>query len=179
MEIPAGPQLLLRPLRLKDAKALFALVDGNRAWLRTWMPWLDENTEPQHTRAFITKARELERSGLSLNFGLWHGDRLVGALGWNWIDRANRTGHIGYWIAQDSAGQGLMTRAVRALVRHGFERLGLHRQEIRAATRNRPSRAIAERLGFRHEGTLRQSEHLYGRYVDHAVYGALGTEWEG
>ena len=70
-----------------------------------------------------------------------------------------------------------MTAAVSALVRHGFRALKLNRIEIRAGVRNRRSRAIPERLGFRHEGTLRQAERLADRYVDHAVYGMLAGEW--
>ena len=70
-----------------------------------------------------------------------------------------------------------MTRAVAALLRHGFRDLKLNRIEIRAGVRNRRSRAIPERLGFRREGTLRQAERLAERTVDHAVYGLLAEEW--
>ena len=70
-----------------------------------------------------------------------------------------------------------MTAAVSALVRYGFYTLKLNRVEIRAGIRNRRSRAIPERLGFRHEGTLRQAERLADRHVDHAVYGMLAGEW--
>jgi ribosomal-protein-serine acetyltransferase len=70
-----------------------------------------------------------------------------------------------------------MTAAVTALLRHGFRTLRLNRIEIRAGVRNRRSRAIPERLGFRHEGTLRQAERLAERFVDHAVYALLASEW--
>lgn len=175
--LQAGTDLVLRPLRLGDAKTVFALVSSERDWLRRWLPWLDENTTLEHTKAFIAKMRELERARISLTCGLWHKGRLVGLVGFNWIDRANRCGHVGYWLAESSCGKGLMTRAVTALIDAGFGSMGLHRIELRAAVRNRASRAIALRLGFRHEGTLRQAEHLYGRYVDHAVYGLLAQDW--
>ncbi|NTW87022.1 MAG: GNAT family N-acetyltransferase, partial [Holophagaceae bacterium] len=89
----------------------------------------------------------------------------------------NRSAAIGYWLAREAEGQGLMTRAVTALLRHGFRDLKLNRIEIRAGIRNRRSRAIPERLGFRREGTLRQAERLADRFVDHAVYGLLADEW--
>jgi ribosomal-protein-serine acetyltransferase len=177
LQLKAGPDLLLRPLRVADAKTVFALVAAERAWLRRWLPWLDENTTLDQTKAFIAKMRELERSGLSLTCGLWLKGQLIGLVGFNWIDRANRCGHVGYWLSEEITGRGHMTRAVAALLAHGFGPMKLHRIELRAAVRNRASRAIAKRLGFRHEGTLRQAEHLYGRYVDHAVYGLLAQEW--
>jgi ribosomal-protein-serine acetyltransferase len=70
-----------------------------------------------------------------------------------------------------------MTAAVSALIGHGFHTLKLNRIEIRAGVRNRRSRAVPERLGFRHEGTLQQAERLGDRYVDHAVYGLLAGAW--
>ncbi len=171
-----GPDLQLRPIRLRDARALLALVEANRAWLRRWLPWLDAHQQLDQTRAFIDRIRDLERRGITLTCGLWARGELVGMVGFNWIDRPNRTGHVGYWIDEAHAGQGLITRAVAALLAHGFGPLGLHRVEIRAAVRNRASRAVAERLGFRHEGTLRQAEWLYGKPVDHALYGRLATD---
>jgi ribosomal-protein-serine acetyltransferase len=62
-------------------------------------------------------------------------------------------------------------------VEAGFHELGLNRIEIRCATGNKRSRSVAERLGFKPEGILRQSEWLYDHYVDHAVYAMLHEEF--
>jgi ribosomal-protein-serine acetyltransferase len=176
LELRADKDVVLRPLRLKHAAALFALTRLNQLWLRRWLPWLDANTKLEHTRAYITRMRELERTGVALTLTIWHHEELVGLVGFNWIDRANRAATMGYWLTASAAGQGVMTRAVKRLVEHAFRSMDLHRIEIRAAVRNRASRAIPERLGFRHEGTLRQAEWLYGKAVDHAVYGRLSTD---
>ena len=175
--LKAGRGLELRPLNLSDAQALFALVETNRERLRRWLPWPDANRCVQDSRAYILRVRAQAKAGTAQSFGLWWRDRLVGIAGFVWIDAANGSAGIGYWLAQEAEGHGLMTAAVSALVRHGFRTLKLHRIEIRAGVRNRRSRALPRRLGFRHEGTLRQVERLADRYVDHAVHGLLASEW--
>lgn len=177
--LKAGRDLELRPLRLRDARALFALVDADRGRLRRWLPWPDANRSVLDSRAYILRVRTQAARGVAQSFGLWWKGSLVGVAGFVWIDAMNRCAGIGYWLSASAEGRGLMTSAVTALVRHGFRTLGLHRLEIRAGVRNRRSRAIPERLGFRHEGTLRQAEHLADRMVDHAVYGLLAPEWRG
>lgn len=175
--LKAGRGLELRPLNLRDAKALFTLVEANRDRLRRWLPWLDANRGVLDSRAYILGVRNLAKTGRAETFGLWWKDRLVGVASFVWIDAANGGAGIGYWLAREAEGHGLMTSAVSALIRHGFRTLHLNRIEIRAGVRNRRSRAIPERLGFRHEGTLRKAERLPDRYVDHAVYGMLAEEW--
>jgi len=175
--LKAGRGLELRPLNLRDAKALFALVEANRERLRRWLPWPDANRCVLDSRAYILRVRAHARAGVGQSFGLWWQGTLVGIAGFVWIDAANRSAGIGYWLASEAEGHGLMTAAVKALLNHGFQALKLNRIEIRAGVRNRRSRAIPERLGFRHEGTLRQSECLVERRVDHAVYGLLASEW--
>jgi ribosomal-protein-serine acetyltransferase len=175
--VKAGRSLELRPLCLRDARSLFALVDANRDRLRRWLPWPESNLSVQDSRAYILRVRAQARAGMALPFGLWWKEELVGIAGFVWLDPANHSGGIGYWLAREAEGHGLMTAAVSALARHGFYVLKLNLVEIRAGVRNRRSRAIPERLGFHHEGTLRQAERLAGRYVDHAVYGMLAEEW--
>lgn len=176
--LKAGRGLELRPLHLHDARAIFALVEANRERLRRWLPWPDANRSVLDSRTFILKVRAQARQGAAASFGLWWQGRLVGIAGFVWIDSANRSAAIGYWLAQEAEGHGLMSAAVKALLRHGFLTLKLNRIEIRAGVRNHRSRAIPKRLGFRHEGTLRQAERLADRYVDHAVYGLLAVEWK-
>jgi ribosomal-protein-serine acetyltransferase len=175
--LKAGRDLELRPLSLRDARGL--QVEANRERLRRWLPWVDANRSVLDTRAFILRARAHARAGIGRSFGLWWKGALVGTAGFVWIDAPNRSAAIGYWLAREAEGHGLMTAAVEALLRHGFATLELNRIEIRAGVRNRRSRAIPERLGFRREGTLRQAERLADRFVDHAVYGLLASEWRG
>lgn len=169
--------LELRPLRVADASALFALVDANRARLRRWLPWVDAVTEAGHSRAFIRLHQSLEKQGQVRTFGLWWKGRLAGVAGLHNLDPENASGAVGYWLAAHAQGRGLMTRAVARLLDLAFGPLKLHRVELRAAVRNRASRAIATRLGFRHEGTARGAQLLRGRFMDHAVYALLAEDW--
>jgi ribosomal-protein-serine acetyltransferase len=175
--LKAGRRLELRPLNLRDTGALFALVEANRERLRRWLPWPDANLSVLDSRAYILRVRAQARTGTAESFGIWWQERLVGIAGFVWIDATHRSAAIGYWLAEAAEGHGLMTASVSALLKHGFRNLKLNRIEIRAGVRNRRSRAIPERLGFRHEGTLREAERLADRFVDHAVYGLLATEW--
>ncbi len=177
--LKAARGLELRPLNLRDAGAVFALVEANRERLRRWLPWVDATGSVVDIREFLRRVTAQAKAGTGQSFGLWWRGRLVGVASLAWIDAANRSAAIGYWLGQEAEGHGLMTAAVTALLRHGFRTLQLNRIEIRAGVRNRRSRAIPERLGFRHEGTLRQAERLADRFVDHAVYGLLEGDWQG
>jgi ribosomal-protein-serine acetyltransferase len=175
--LKAGRGLELRPLNLRDAGAVFALVEANRSHLRRWLPWVDATRSVGDIREFLRRVTAQAKAGTGQAFGLWWQGRLVGIASLVWIDASNRSAAIGYWLAQETEGRGLMSAAVAALLRHGFRTLQLNRIEIRAGVRNRRSRAIPLRLGFRHEGTLRQAERLADRFVDHAVYGLLVSQW--
>jgi ribosomal-protein-serine acetyltransferase len=96
----------------------------------------------------------------------------------NTIDWAPRRGEMGYWLAADAQGQGLVTSACRALIQHAFIDYDLNRLEIRCATNNARSRAIPEKIGFVCEGVLRQVEWLYDHFVDHALYAQLRQDWQ-
>ncbi|MDF3056977.1 MAG: Ribosomal-protein-serine acetyltransferase [Rariglobus sp.] len=172
------PSLRLRLLRTEDAGELFALVDRNRAWLRTWLPWLDANTTVAHSLSFIESMRLDHASGDRLACGLFFKGDLIGVAGPHVIDRANRACQMGYWLDEAHTGQGLMTSAVRALIDHAFTTMGLNRVEIRAAPGNDASQAVCERLGFIREGVIRDAEWLYDHYVDLTVNSLLLREWK-
>ncbi|MCP1133523.1 GNAT family N-acetyltransferase [Paenibacillus polysaccharolyticus] len=93
------------------------------------------------------------------------------------IDLGNRKAEIGYWLGQEYEGNGLITKAVNVLIEHAFEQLGLNKVEIGAATDNRRSRAIPEKLGFQREGELRDYEFLNGRFLHRVMYGLRTEEW--
>jgi len=76
---------------------------------------------------------------------------------------------MGYWLAEEHQGKGLMTMACSVVLDYAFGELGQNHVEICA---------VPERLGFTHESTTRQSQWLRDRHVDEAVYGMLASDWE-
>jgi ribosomal-protein-serine acetyltransferase len=177
VELHAGPELLLRSLRLEDATALFAETDRSRARLRRWLPWVDRTLSPADTAAFIRIAMEQEAEGEGFHaLVLWQG-RLAGVIGHHGFQPAQHSISLGYWLGDGFEGRGLITAAARAMIAYAFAAMGVHRVEIRAAVANRRSRSVAERLGFRLEGILRDAELLPDGFADHAVYGLLADDW--
>jgi ribosomal-protein-serine acetyltransferase len=169
--------LELRLLEQHHAAELFELTDQNREYLREWLPWVDGTRAVTDTRRFIIASLYEFAEGRAMAAGVWRRGSLVGSAGFTSIDRSGGRAEIGYWLGLHAQGEGIMTRVCRTLVRICFDELDLHRVEIHCATENRRSRAIAERLGFKQEGVLRQVEWLYDRWVDHAVYAMLRSEW--
>jgi ribosomal-protein-serine acetyltransferase len=171
----AAPEL--RPLSESDVAELYALVDANRAHLAPWMPWAASQTH-DGTLAFIRQSIEQEDRDDGFQRALIVDGEIAGVIGFHRIDRDSRSTTIGYWLAERFQGCGLMTAAVRELVSHAIGEWALHRVELRVAPNNARSRALAERLGFRAEGRLREAERFADDdFRDLVVYSLLAGEW--
>lgn len=167
----------LRMLKSSENMLLFSLIDSNRAYLRQWLPWIDENTSPADSAQFISNAFELHANREALSAGIFYNEKLIGIIGFNTFDWRNQVGTIGYWLAEEAQGKGTMTQSVQALIEHGFNNLQLNRIQLFAAEGNHPSRAIAQRAGFTEEGILRENEWLQGKPIDQVLYRLLKGEW--
>lgn len=173
---PKLDALGLRPLTAADAPALQALVEANRDYLARWVPWA-ATQELADSEKFISETRDQLARDDGFQVCIAPDGPILGMVGFHSISWGNRSTSIGYWLAEDHQGRGIMTTAVRALVDHAFDEWSLHRIEIHCAPANHRSRAIPERLGFREEGTLREAERIGERYLDGIVYGLLEREW--
>lgn len=172
---PIDDEAVVRTLQLGDADVVYRAVDENRDRLRPYMPWERTTLSPDDTRAFIE--RSLGSPTDEDGNGIWVGESFAGTVGLR-VDEPMNTGEIGYWITRAFEGQGLVTRACRLFVDHGFRERKLHRIEIHAAADNVRSRAVAERLGFTHEATMRDGCRKPDEtYVDQVIYGLLEDEW--
>jgi ribosomal-protein-serine acetyltransferase len=168
------PAAHLRLWEESDAEELHALIEANRDHLAPWLPFADQPFEK--TREFVRNARRAigERQLLT---AIVEDGRIVGSIGTDGIGPDGHSTGLGYWLAADATGRGLATRAARAYVDHCFGTWRLERVSIRIATGNAPSRRVAQRLGFTHEGTLRHQERVAGAWQDIAIYGLLRNEW--
>jgi RimJ/RimL family protein N-acetyltransferase len=94
------------------------------------------------------------------------------------IDSRSRTATLGIWIGRDHWDHGYGTDATRVVCSFGFRHLNLQRIELLVFEPNERGRRVYERVGFRHEGTLRRAHFVGGRHVDVLVMGLLDDELE-
>jgi ribosomal-protein-serine acetyltransferase len=171
-----GAGLVLHATTIADADEAFAVVDAERDRLRDWLPWVDGTGSVDVEREFLASVEAGNTVGTAVGLTLRVDGGFAGLLGLR-IDGMHDSVEVGYWLASAYLGRGLITRSVAASIDLAFGPLGLHRFQLRAATGNRRSRAVAERLGMTHEGTLRDAELLADGYVDLELYSLLSTEW--
>ena len=172
---PIDEQTIVRTLTIDDAEVIFHAIDANRDRLRPYMHWERTTRSPDDVRAFIE--RSLASTTDEDANGIWVAGEFAGNVGLR-IDPAElHTGEIGYWNVRSFEGRGLITEACRRFIEHGFGVRMLHRIEIHAAADNVRSRAVAERLGFTLEGTMRDGHGMPDdTYVDQVVYGLLASD---
>ena len=102
---------------------------------------------------------------------------MIGDLVLMWRSAEHRMGEIGYILHPDHQGQGFAAEAGEALLRLGFDGLGLHRVIGRCDARNRASARVLERLGMRREAHFVRNEIVKGEWTDELVYAMLEDEW--
>ncbi|WP_059045649.1 GNAT family N-acetyltransferase [Paenibacillus rubinfantis] len=156
---------------------LFKLIQANRDHFGEWLEFPYHTHTVNDASAFIAGTIQKQAAGNGGWCGIWLEDQLVGAIGFVHINRMDQTTEIGYYLAQEYEGQGIISRCCREIIKYVFEELGLHRIEIRVHPDNTRSRNIPERLGFVQEGILRQAERFVDRYMDKVIYGLLKEEW--
>ncbi|MCU1425836.1 MAG: Ribosomal-protein-alanine N-acetyltransferase [Microbacteriaceae bacterium] len=168
--------ITIRPVRLRDARALERELIENRSWLRKW-----EATNPVGPMSFDVRAsiRHLQsnaRAGLGLPFVIEHKGELAGQLNVSSMTYGSVSmATIGYWVSERFAGKGLTPTAVALATDHCFFTVGLHRMEICIRPENEPSLRVVEKLGFRYEGLRRRFIHINGDWRDHFCF-ALTVE---
>jgi len=165
-------RLRLEPIEGRHLSQMWEAVGASRAELVPWMAWaIDQSIEEQ--RRFVERAEKGWEENERWGFAIFFEERFAGDIGIDSYDPLIGSADVGYWIRSDLAGRGLMTEAASAVVEFGFSTLGLHRLELHAAPGNRASVRIAEKLGFQHEGLLRDGSRGIHGYHDVCVFGLL------
>ena len=164
--------VVLRPLRQRDARRWRAVRSANAAWLG---PWEATHPDPssmaptfgQMVRRFNREAR----AGRMLPFAVDLDGELVGQLTVSGITWGSlRSAHAGYWVDRRVAGRGVIPTALAMATDHCFFSLGLHRIEVNIRPENTASLRVVEKLGFRPEGVRRRYLHIDGAWRDHATF---------
>lgn len=178
---PAGrdirtDRLLLRPLRYRDAKDFYEYAK-NPAVAR-YVLW-DPHTSLNQTRAILTSqmAQSKQENLYTLAITLRKSGRMVGTIGLVTRDWDNNSAEVGFSLAQDCWGQGLMTEALIGYLRFLFERNDFHRIEAQHDVDNPASGSVMKKAGMQAEGVLKEKVYYKKRYASVVLYACLKDEW--
>jgi ribosomal-protein-alanine N-acetyltransferase len=174
-------RLVLRPVSEADADAVFAACSNPNV---TRFTLFDTHRTIEYSRRFVHDyaiGSYAERMPDPFAITLRHDERprMVGSVGCHWASRPNGTMELGYWLAEHLWGRGITAEAARAVLRFVFAEYSVERVQARVIVGNTPSVRVLEKLGFRHEGTLRSALFRRERFEDVMMFGLLRGEWQG
>ncbi|KIL41542.1 GCN5 family acetyltransferase [Gordoniibacillus kamchatkensis] len=142
-----------------------------------YMIW-GPNTE-QETADFIVRAIGMQRRQPRLDYELAltlrESGRLIGGCGIHVSEPEQ--GEIGYCIDRAHWRQGYASEAAAALLRFGFEELGLHRIYATCRPGNIGSAAVMKKIGMTYEGHMREHMRHKGGWHDSYQYSILRREY--
>ena len=172
----AGERVLVRPYRVEDAEALREAVEESREHIRAWLPFADAHQSIEETRDWITHtiAQWLLRENMGTGVFLRKDGAFLGGLGLHIRSWEIGFFEIGYWLRASAEGHGYMREAVSLLIEFAARDLLASRLEIRCDARNARSAGVAESLGFKREGHIRNGLHApTGGMRDTLIFGLI------
>ena len=159
----------IRKWRLSDAADL-AKALSNKKILNNLRDGLPYPYTEQDARDYITAMLAADEND-TFAYAVTVDDRAIGSIGAFRQDNIHgRTAELGYYLAEEYWGKGIMTDAVRQLCDLIFTTTDIIRIFAEPFTYNRGSRRVLEKAGFQYEGLLRQNAVKNGRTEDMAMY---------
>lgn len=177
VHLEVNDNLLLRSYTREDAAALFKAVEQNRAHLRPWLSWIDGTTRQEHSLAYIEMVNTAMERQEAVDAGIFLNGEIIGSVGMFHWNHQLRKGNIGYWIAKEYEGKGMLSACVNTFINFLFSQLDLNKIEIHFMPSNKRSCAIAEKFGAKIEGVLRDGYLINGKFEDLVIAGILKREW--
>jgi len=171
-------RFLLRAVTPDDAAAIFRIMSDPRVTRYFGaLPMTSPDQAAQRVQGMISAFQE--RTGVRWAIVSRADGQLIGTCGfWRLIAEHSRA-EIGYELASEWWGRGVMTEAVGAALTFGFTRMGLHSVEAHIDPDNTGSRRVLEKLGFVQEGYFRENYYdpVEARFTDTAVFSLLSATW--
>lgn len=167
----------LRPFCEHDARDVYNYWRSDSGWEK-FNASVPTDALLRDASAFVTEM-SCRDPKIQPNWALLCNERVVGVVSLS-FEQENRIAVVGYGIHADQRGQGLVASALGCVLSQAFMCYP-QLQKIRAHTdtRNAASIRVLEKLGFSHEGLLRQNQFVKGSLVDESIFGLLRDEWRG
>jgi len=171
-----NPKVRLEAVNLSMAPVIFETIDRDRDFLIQWLPFVEYTQKLSDTENFINSLVTQRGKKRDEVFAIWYKNEFAGLIGFKDTDWVNRKTELGYWLAQNMQGKGIITSSVEKLIGYAFKKLKMNRIQIKVAKGNSKSAAIPIKLGFQYEGTERAGELHRNKIFDLEVYSLLKSD---
>jgi [ribosomal protein S5]-alanine N-acetyltransferase len=173
-------RLLLRPVDVSDVELLWPdISDPEIAKQMAWSAHSDKAQTLEFLKGEVTRYQ----SEKGITWAILMDGAFCGIISVIAITRAHRAltfdrAELAYWIGRKYQQRGVATEAARVVIRHAFQKLGLHKLVVSHHSGNMASQALIKRLGFRYVGTQIAEFRKDGVWYDHWLYEMLDREFE-
>ena len=135
-------------------------------------------TTREKTQAQMDWYADLEEKGTGIFWAVWvkksENERAFAGVGGVYdIHPVNRKAEIGFWLLPEFWGMGIMKEATDLILTHCFEVLDLHRIEGYVEAGNEACKSALRKIGFTHEGTMRECEFKDGKFISEEIWALL------
>jgi RimJ/RimL family protein N-acetyltransferase len=176
-------RLILRPFDIADAEMMYNnwaqdpdvvrffikktlnTVDDVRGWITQWTKHFDALTEKGWDWGRYAIVQKSDGA-------------VIGTVDFSETDREARSAEVGYKLGKPWRGKGYMVEALRAVLEHCFETVGINRVWATHRPQNPASSKVMVNAGMVYEGTSRQCEVRHGERVDRIMYAILKEDWD-
>ncbi len=172
-------RLILRQITAEDTEAVLRIF-GDPEVVRYMREAEQPLTRYEDAQEIVDWTKEIfaKKTGIRWAITLKGSQQLLGTCGFHAWNAQNRHADVGYELSSQHWRQGIMFEAMRCVTDFCFVKMDMHRIGADVTAGNEASAHLLRKLGFKHEGTWREREYMFGRYIDLWLFGLLRHEWE-
>ena len=172
------PRLRLTPVQHKDLQVIHDLLSlpETDQYNALGIPKYQKNTA-KHINGWISDMKASPITNHSLAIRLKTDDALIGLFGIKVASKKYNKAEIWYKLHKDHWKNGYATEAAKSAIDYCFLKLDLHRIEAGAATENKASLRVFDKIGMTLEGIKRKNLPLKTGFADNAEYAILVEEY--
>lgn len=177
VKIEIDEAISLRQIAQDDASFIFSLIENNRDYLRKYLNWVDDNRSLEDVISFVDSCNATVFAQKGMTFVILKYDEIIGCIDFHSWNQLHKKVAVGYWIAENYSKKGIVTKCVSVLLNYLFITLKIEKVELHFMEENKASARVAEKLGFKIEGILRNRYYLQGSLKNLVITGLLIDEW--
>lgn len=169
-------RLLFRKITDEDAQDIYEYAQVKE--VTDFVPWYPHQSV-QDSMEFIkfTEEKYSSDNWIVLGIELKENHKLIGTIDIRSWDSVNNCADVGYVVSKNYWGRGIMTEALRRVIKFCFDELKLNRVEAHCEEENTGSWKVMEKCGMKFEGVLREKVFMKNRYRSMKMYSLLRSEY--